>query len=172
MRLTWSTVNSVLSVFAANGYSLDYFERRSRRFREIDSRILDYLRDRHTLQQWAAFSLNERVEIIRRVFRVQISKTSLLRFYSMNGITYTAGKQVYRAYLLRQPHLEMEQRQFALLLGNLIKKKVPLIYMDESSCNSFSVKHKSWSLKECVNVHHRDNKRFSVTIYGAISEAL
>ena len=31
---------------------------------------------------------------------------------------------------------------------------------------------KSWSKKYHPNVHHRDNKRFSVTIFGAISEAL
>ena len=59
-----------------------------------------------------------------------------------------------------------------MLLANLLEKKIPVIYMDETTCNSFFVKPKSWSKQYQPNVHHRDNKRYSLTIFGAISDAL
>ena len=58
------------------------------------------------------------------------------------------------------------------MLANLVKHRVPVIYMDEATFNSWVVKQKSWQLSGTPNLIHRDDGRFSVTVFGAISSAL
>lgn len=62
--------------------------------------------------------------------------------------------------------------EFAKMMGNLIQRATPIIYMDETTFNSFTIKKKSWSTREHINLHHIDNKWFTVTVYGAIGSCL
>ena len=53
-----------------------------------------------------------------------------------------------------------------------MKNENIIIYMDETTFNSFTIKKKSWSTREHINLHHIDNKWFTVTVYGAIGSCL
>ena len=72
-----------------------------------------------------------------------------------------------------KPELDRKRVKVAELLANVIQKQIPIVWQDESSLNSFTtVAIRSWSRRDAVNIHHRDAKRFSVTVYGAISSHL
>ena len=172
LYMPWSTVRGIITRFVAAGYRFSAFERAQRRFGCIKAEIQEKLLDAATLREWKPYSLRERLIMMDRLWNVKISFNTLQCFYKSHSLSYKSCKAVYRTYLERQPHLDAERRRFALLLANLLEKKVPIIYQDETTCNSFFVKSKSWSLRGQRNVHHRDNKRFSVTIFGALSEAL
>lgn len=172
MYLPWMTVHNVLTKFINGNKRLQVFDHVDRRFGKIPDDVKQFLLEKQTLQAWSPFSLYERVEIIRRVLGIQTSYSTLRRFYKSNRITFQTAKQVYRNYLVQQPQLDVQRRQFAVILANLIKKKTPLIYQDETTCNSFMAKKKSWSTRRDVNVHHRNNERHSCTVFGAIGDCL
>ena len=172
LYMPWSTVHAIVYKFVRNGHSFDAFNKQDKRFRCIPARLQRELLSEETLDAWKSNSLRERVKIIWSLHRVKVSYYSLQQFCKHHNVTYKSSKAVYRSYISNQPRLTTERKQFSLLLGNLIANKVPLIYQDETTCNSFIVRKKSWSIKYKRNIHHRDNKRFSVTILGAISEHL
>ena len=124
------------------------------------------------MREWKPYSLRERLVMIEQIYGTRISFNTLQAFYKARLVTYKSCKAVYRTYLQRKPQLDAARQQFAGLLGNLIERKAPLVYQDETTCNSFFVKPKSWSRQYERNEHHRDNKRFSVTVFGALSDAL
>ena len=62
--------------------------------------------------------------------------------------------------------------EFAVLLGNFIARDYPIIYVDETTFNSWSTKSKSWCLKGQPNKHQRNNKYHSTTVYGGIGDCL
>ena len=47
-----------------------------------------------------------------------------------------------------------------------------VLYVDETTFNSFTVLKRSWSTKEDPNMHAGAQKRFSTTIFGAIGQPL
>ena len=57
-------------------------------------------------------------------------------------------------------------------MGNLARIKKPVIFQDETTFNSWSLKMKSWQHPDRVNEHVRPGPRFSVTVYGAIGTPL
>ena len=172
LRIPYATVYNNLKKFVSNGHSFEVFVKRSNRFSFLSARVKQFLVDKRTLQKWAPYTIVERCAMVRRLFGESLGRTTLQRFYKSHDISFRSCKSVYRTYLTRQPQLEAQRKEFAVTLGNVVAQKLPLIYMDESSFNSFVIKPKSWSAKDQVNVHHRDNKRFSVTVFGAIGHPI
>ena len=62
--------------------------------------------------------------------------------------------------------------EFAIFIANAINLSKPLIYMDESSFNTWSTKQQSWSGPRQRNEHVRPKNYYSVTVYAAIAGCL
>lgn len=90
----------------------------------------------------------------------------------MNGVKYRTGKAVYRSETQRSDEVLRNRKVFAKLIGNLIVLRRPLIYVDETTYNTWQMKAKSWSSSESPNLHARNNKRWNTTVYGAVGECL
>lgn len=72
----------------------------------------------------------------------------------------------------RSNQIKLERQKFAKIIANLISRRKPLIYVDETTFNSWSIKDKSWSISKEQVLHARNNKRLSTTVYGAIGDCL
>ena len=48
-----------------------------------------------------------------------MSTTSLQRFYNTNGIKFRDAKMRFKHYLQKKPHLDMQRKKMAVLLGSL-----------------------------------------------------
>ena len=73
---------------------------------------------------------------------------------------------------MRSAEVKRLREVFAKLIANLIELRRPIIYADETTYNTWQRKAKSWSTRESPNIHARNNKRRSVTVYGAIGSCL
>ena len=106
----------------------------------------EVLLNKETLQSWAAFTIAERIELIRRVWgdRVKCCGWTLRRFYNANGIKFRTAKKNYMIAIARRPQLIPVRKEFAQLLGNIIEKELPLIYVDETTFNTQTCQRRSW----------------------------
>ena len=148
LRIPRSTVQNCLRKFVDGGSTLSVFVRPARQFLVIQPRLKRVLLHKATLQQWAPFSIRERLEIIRILYREKMSYATLRSFYKAHKVSYVCGKTaVYRTYLTNQVHLDSQRQDFALLLANLVKNKYCVVYQDESSSNCFQVLKRSWSTR-------------------------
>ena len=84
------------------------------------------------LQEWAAYSVCERVALIREKFDIEMSKNTLSRFYGANGVKYKSVKRKYRQELIKEDDLEIERRLFCVKLAEAVANNRPIIYFDES----------------------------------------
>ena len=65
--------------------------------------------------------------------------------------------------------MEMKRAKYAVNLTKVMKEGRALIYMDESRFDNWSLQRKSWSAKG-TNCHVvKNQKMYSTTCYGAIS---
>ena len=128
------------------------------------------LLDPKLLQAWAPYSLLQRVQIIEQTYHVSITQQMLGLFYRSRNVRHRNCNEVYRQGLSNN---YVEQRKdFAQLLGNIVAKQKPLIYMDESAFTTWMMQKSSWSLPDKPNYHVRNNKRHAVTVFGAIGNCL
>ena len=70
------------------------------------------------------------------------------------------------------PVLHYDRKVFARLLANIVATDKPLIYMDESSFNSFMIQRRSWAVKYHPNRHPIAPHYHSTTAFGAIGNCL
>ena len=102
------------------------------------------------LQLLAAFSIDDRVRIISNVFgpRGTFSANTLTRFYHAHGIAYRAAKRVYEQSRFNLPGRERDRAEFARILGALIVRQRPIIYVDEAHFNSQQIQKKAWATRD------------------------
>ena len=173
LRLPWTTVKDFLNRFHRVGSDFEATQaNRRHKFMSIPPRLRRALISKKLLQEWAPYSIKERVDMIERVWQFKMSTTQLAKLYRHHLIKYRAAKQVYRYSITNAARLERQRKEFAEVLGNLITRRSPLIYMDETTFTSWSIKKKSWSTRLDINQHPIDDKRFTVTVYGAIGSCL
>jgi hypothetical protein len=79
---------------------------------------------------------------------------------------------VYRQEMARTGELVEKRQVFAKLLATLVDANKPLIYVDETTFNTWQMKAKSWSKRDQPLYHARNSKRITVTVYGAIGHCL
>ena len=79
---------------------------------------------------------------------------------------------VYRAALAQEKRIEAKQQAFALELGNLIRHKFDLIYVDEASFNSYLHKEKTWAYVDTAVNIPINSRRFSKTVIASIGNCL
>ena len=71
--------------------------------------------------------------------------------------------------MINRAALDAKRRDFAVLLGNILLQKKPLIYIDETAFQTWSTKQKSWSVRDKPNEHALNTQRHAVTVFGAIA---
>lgn len=64
--------------------------------------------------------------------------------------------------------LDKSRMRFAAFMGNILRLNKPLIYMDETTFNTWQIKQQSWSHPDHRNEHIRPGPRHSTTVYAAI----
>ena len=109
---------------------------------------------------------------MRRVWGLHVSDKYLSLFYRDNGVRLRQAKKVYRFAQQNSRQLDEERKAFAVTLGNLMVRKSPIIYTDESTFSNQQTRSKSWSLRDHPNQHYIDSKHEQVTVYGAVGDAL
>ena len=95
LRIACTSIRNILKRFIDRGCTIEALvEKRSRRFeRVLPPYAQEFLLKSETLQQWQPFSIKERCLILLRLFGLQISFSSLQKFYQLNNIRYlTAGR--------------------------------------------------------------------------------
>ena len=115
-----STVNYTLINFERRGFRLEALGRCYQRFSKLAPTVQRILLSPTLLQQWAPYSLAERIEIIRRVWNIRITPKTLSRFYHAHGVYYRAAKKVFELARFFGPAKDREREAFALLLANAI----------------------------------------------------
>ncbi len=92
------------------------------------------------------YRVRERAALIKDLFDVKLSVSTLMAFYKVNKVKYRANKRVYKSSLIRMDELEERRCEFAKELAKLIVEGRRIIYCDESSINNWCSKPRSWSL--------------------------
>ena len=69
----------------------------------------------------------------------------------------------------RKAILDEERDRFAMKLNTIIKDGRPVIYVDETTFNSWIVSDKSWSHAETPVYQIISDQRYSTSVIGAIS---
>jgi hypothetical protein len=103
---------------------------------------------------------------------VHISKSSIYKLYESHQVKYKKNGMCYRQSLHNEDRLEVERTAFAVALAEAVVGNRRYIYVDETSLNSWVYQNRSWSVVNSRNVLPINTKRYSTTIYGAISTSL
>ena len=120
--MAYDTVRRTCLKFTAVGMSLDALTtKKPRNFKKIPDVIKTALLSQQILQAWNAYSLIERVKIMRERWGVSISENTLCYFYKQHGCTYRTGQAVYRTEMGRTRELKTKRAVFARLLAGLIQ---------------------------------------------------
>ena len=109
--------------------------------------------------------------MLRNEMGVTINVSTLWDFYQRNKIKNYKCSTTYAQAQLNEG-LPAARMRFALELANLIKLNLPVVYFDESSCNSWHRRSHTWStaarpVKLVVN-----KRREAITIFGAIGTCM
>ena len=135
LRLATTTVWDTVGRFFERSRDFAKLGRQRQRFKGFSDRLKRHLLYPPLLQDWAAFSIADRAEIVRRVWQENVSRSQLKRFYAANMVGFLTAKLRYRYAQLNRPQLDARRRQHALTLGNLITSRRAVIYMDETTFN-------------------------------------
>ena len=165
------TIRHIVQSFVAKGHRFEV-PPRAPKLQKVAPRVRQALLTPELLQEWAPYTLKERVELIRRVWGVSVSDKYLSLFYRHNGVRLRQAKKVYRFAQQNSRQLAEERKAFAVTLGNLLVRGTPIIYTDESTFTNQQTRAKSWSLRDHPNQHYIDSKYEQVTVYGAVGDAL
>ena len=140
LHIATSTVGFVVSTFLCRGFG--GYKRTYQRWRMLSPDLQERLISTKLLQEWAPLSLKQRCHALQ-LTGVSITYQSLSKFYREHGIKLRAADQCYKSGLASK--YVQQRRDFALVLGRLVARGAPLIYVDESTFTSWMNKSKSWS---------------------------
>jgi len=110
------------------------------------------------------------VEQLRLKKQFSYSTDSLIRLYKKHGISYRAtGYMKYSGFKVT----ERERCEYARMLKKVIDGDKALIYVDESSFNTWRRINKTWAPKyNVINLPQQDSRGHGFTVYGAIGTCL
>ena len=89
--------------------------------------------------------MNERLLLIKRRFRLDISRHCLSQFYKRHNIRWRTTKNCYNISLRNHQELLPQRQEYAKLLSNCILSGKPLCYVDETTCQNWDIQKKAWS---------------------------
>jgi hypothetical protein len=110
--------------------------------------------------------------MVEERFGIKMNFTRLRLFYLSNGVKLRTAKTVYRTAIENASKLHPLRLEFARLIANFKADNYPVIYVDETTFSTWETQKRSWSHKDHVNVHVRNNAQFRCTVYGAIGACM
>ena len=172
MNLAHATVYNALKRFSVKQMSVEDFLRNKQkmeRFQKMSARLKEWLVKPELLQVWASYSLMERVRIVQNVFKEYLTTTALRLFYRHHNIAYLSTNAMKVIEMANNPALEIERKSFAQIIASVIAANLPLVYIDETTANSFMCAAKTWSKRGSrVNIAVA-NTRYHCTLYACVS---
>lgn len=124
------------------------------------------------LKKHQYFSLQRRCMFLKENYGCAVSPMHLLRAFKKLGLSYSRPQTVYLSYLKKRDQVQHERQQFARRLKELIDNNEPIIYLDESSFNTWHRASKVWQFGDSPVEIAVNPKRAAITVYGAIGNAL
>ena len=97
---------------------------------------------------------------------------TLRLFYKLNGVSWVSTQVSAFLSPLKIPELETERIKFANLLATIISANKPVLYLDETTCNSGMQVKKTWSNRGYRPKVYKVMTRYNCTIYACISATL
>ena len=85
------------------------------------------------------------------------------------GIRCLKADYTYTTAIRKGALLEIERQSFAIELGKAIKSGKHIVYMDETTCNTWACKRRFWMFKDDPILNGVNPKKTSATLIGAIS---
>jgi hypothetical protein len=125
------------------------------------------------LSKWTHLTLQQRVELILKKYKVKISAHKLRLFYRRNNMRYRQTAMKPYPHHRSPEQLEQERMEWALMITDYIANDYPIIYMDESAFNIEMRQSRVWhsrDSKPIINAPEVRGKGW--TLYGAISTCL
>lgn len=98
----------------------------------MSHQLKEKLLDPKTLQEWAPYSLRDRVVLCNKRFNQNISYSALYKLYVRNNVNFKRTLWQYRTATKNEVNFNEYRYQFAQLLASVILHDKPLIYIDES----------------------------------------
>ena len=172
--MPWTSVQRVLQKFVEGGFKLEILvSKRARHFDCIPQHIKKVLLSKDMLQTWSPYSIVERVFLLREQLGVTVSTSTLWQFYRANGVSFRTGTAVYRQYITQSERMTRDRSAFSRLVANLIaNRESQIIYVDETTYSTVSLKPKSWAPSKHPNLHAKNNKQMRRTLIGGIGTCL
>ena len=85
---------------------------------------------------------------------------------------FKTAKLRYRYAQINRPLLDHKRSGYAKVLANLICRRSPLCYMDETTFNVQGGPRRSWSHRDSPLNHYFESNRHSTTVFCAIGDCL
>ena len=127
-----------------------------------------YILSPETLRQWHMLTLKQRSLILLRDYQVQISPTSLGRFYRENQVKFASPQYVNSGAFFKKD-LGEKRLDFCLLLSKILLSKCKIMFFDETSTHMEASLNKVWTRVD-KRVHlPRTSRDSALTILGSIS---
>ena len=89
------TVNTILIKYRSNNYSVDFIRERSfNRLKKLGNpNIVNALKSKRLLREWAHHSLLRRSQLIKDEFNIKVSISTLRKFYIEHRISFTGMRK-------------------------------------------------------------------------------
>ena len=145
LHLPYQTVQGIVRRYRMNGFSIEYNKPRTgRRKTWVPPEILDYLQSQEVLEEHAYLSLKQRCTLIEDYFGIRMGPKMLRRIFSDLGISNSRPKLVHEKAKREERALEVQRKDFALRLRQLIRDGALICYIDETTLNTWSRRKLTW----------------------------
>lgn len=134
--------------------------------------IKNQLLNQDLLQEWAMYSLKERVELIRKKFDIKASSFCLRDFYIRHKVGHRRIITVKNRAMQNKSTLDKQRFEFAIKLQEILKSGRPTLYVDETTYSCWSVSDKAWSFADNPVYQTLCDQRYSTSVIGAIGTCL
>lgn len=111
--------------------------------------------------------------MLKQKFNFSFSTTSLRNFYLKNHVKFGKPNKVYTSAIIKKDQLAFERRSYAATLAGVMKDKLPIIYVDETTFNTWLRPAKVWQFaNEVMEIPLNPKRVGQCTLYGAIGWCL
>ena len=144
--IPWSTIDGILRRFLSNGCrAVSHRKNCGRRADPIEPATLAFVRSRAELERQVHMTLQQRCARIREATGTDLSIWQLRSVYKRLGIRFVRPQSAYQSEFRKDQQLLLQERlDFAQRLDLIIRERGPLIYVDQTTFNTWLHTSRSW----------------------------
>jgi hypothetical protein len=165
------TVNTILMKYRSNNYSVNFIRERSfHRSKKLGNpNIVKALTSKRLLREWAHHSLLRRCQLIKDLFSIKVSISTLRKFYLEHRISYTGMRKTLSSRQSSQL-VFAERLHFIDKCTQFYTEGREIMYFDEASTHLWETRTSIWQPKDDnIRVAIPSSRGSSVTMMGTIS---